>query len=104
MCRGYCSQSVRVCVYNLYKAAWRALVNEAAGELNVQREASETRKKNERKSRMSIPNRPIIQHAKSQAVASFKGETRASLVNHSRQKHGRNVSMHFPADTVAALL
>ena len=92
-----------MCVdYNLYKAAWSALVNEAAGELNCQREASETRKKNERKSRRSIPSRPIVRHAKS--GCDFKGETKASLVNHSRQKHGSNVSMCFPADTVAALL
>ena len=74
------------------RAAWRAMVREAAEDLNHSLEENEARKKDERKIRREGGDLPVQSQLSLSLTCpepgcNFVGQTTAGLINHTRQRH-----------------
>ena len=81
------------------RGAWRCLVKEASAELNRSLEEDELKKKDERKLRRegnSQPAQPPSAHLCTEPGCNFVGQTKAGLVNHTRQRHGVCARAQYP--------
>ena len=75
------------------------LVKEASAELNRSLEEEEVKKKDERKLRREVnsePAQPPSAHLCTEPGCNFVGQTKAGLVNHTRQRHGVSARAQYP--------
>ena len=77
------------------QGTWRGFVGEALLELNCSREEEEARSKDQQKQRRDAPGHPPspipatnLLHTCTVPGCTFVGQTKAGLVNHTRQRHG----------------
>ena len=76
------------------RAAWRGVVKTMTAKLNGQLEASEKERKDERKVRREEGIQPpSIELRCEEPGCMFVGQTKAGLVNHTRQRHGRKAQL-----------
>ena len=81
------------------RAAWRALVKEATEELNCLLEEREASTLDERKLRREGGCPPVLSCSSltcPEPGCGFVGQTKAGLVNHSRQRHGSGAQVRLP--------
>ena len=76
------------------RAAWRGVVKMMTAKLNGQLEAAEKERKDERKvKREEGIQLPSIELRCEEPGCMFVGQTKAGLVNHTRQRHGRKAQL-----------
>ena len=76
------------------RAAWRGVVKTMTAKLNGQLEASEKERKDERKVRREEGIQPpSIELRCEEPGCMFVGQTKAGLVNHTRQRHGSKAQL-----------
>ena len=88
------------------RGAWHCLVKEASAELNRSLEEEEVKKKDERKLRRegnSQPAQPPSAHLCTEPGCNFVGQTKAGLVNHTRQRHGVSARAQYPCSHCGGL-
>ena len=89
------------------RGAWRCLVKEASAELNRSLEEDEVKKKDERKLRREgnrQPSQSPSAHLCTEPGCNFVGQTKAGLVNHTRQRHGVSARAKYPCSHCGGLL
>ena len=81
------------------RGAWPCLVKEASAELNRSLEEDEVKKKDEWKLRREVnsqPAQPPSAHLCTEPGCNFVGQTKAGLVNHTKQRHGVSARAQYP--------